>query len=326
MTPDGKLDVLCLRPEDDFLQVGVVPPTGLSIAYRAPDDGDVPALIRNARALVIPAVGPKLDAALFEDCAVEFVQVTGAGMDRLDQPAMERLGIAMANVPGGSNSAVAEYVLASAISLLRRFSWADREIRDGNYSDFRARMIGDRLSGLEGATVGIVGLGTIGDAVARAFHAMGSRLVYHDPAPLDPDAAVALGAEPMTLPRLLETADVVTLHVPLIPATEGLIGDKELGLMKPDAVLINGARGGVVDETALASALAAARIAGAATDVFTAEPPDDSHPLLGLTGEAARRLILTPHIAGVSRQAWATLFRTAWDNVERVLSGKPPSE
>lgn len=314
-------DVLCLRPEDDFLQVGITPPTAFSIAYRAPDDADVPDLIKNARALVIPAVGPRLDASLFEDSKVEFVQVTGAGMDRLDQPAMERLNIAVANVPGGSNSAVAEYVLASAIVLLRRLSWADYEIREGNYSGVRARMIAERLSGLEGSTVGVIGLGTIGGAVARTFHGMGSRIVFHDPSPLDPDGAASLGAESVTLPDLLESAAVVTLHVPLTPDTEGLIGDRELRMMRPDAVLINAARGGVVDEAALAAALDDGRIAGAAIDVYGMEPPDTEHPLLTLNGEAARRLVLTPHIAGVSRQAWATLFRIAWSNVERVLSG-----
>lgn len=294
-------DVLCLRPEEDFLQVGVVPPAGLSIAYRAPSDADVLALIQNARALVISAVGPKLDAALFKGSNIELVQVTGAGIDRLDQPAMARLNITVANVPGGSNSAVAEYVLASAITLLRRFSWADHEIRDGNYNRFRDRMVADRLSGLDGATVGVVGLGTIGGAVARAFHGMGSHIVYHDSSPLDADVVEAAGAESLTLSQLLGCADVVTLHVPLIPATEGLIGEEELGMMKPAAVLINAARGGVVEEEALAAALTDGRLAGAAIDVYGTEPPDPSHPLLALTGEAARRLLFTPHIAGVSR-------------------------
>lgn len=313
-------DVLCLRPEEDFLRVGVVPPAGLAIAYRALDDADVPELIRNVRALVIPAVGPPLDAALFEASKVELVQVTGAGIDRLDQPALKRLDIAIANVSGGSNGAVAEYVLSAALALMRRLVWADHEIRAGNYADFRSRMVNDRLSGLDGATVGVIGLGTIGGAVAKAFHGMGARIIYHDPAPLDPDAAAAMGAEAHVLPRLLETADVVTLHVPLVAATEGLIGDAELRLMKPDAVLINAARGGVVDEAALAAALGDGRLAGAAVDVYVNEPPDASNPLLALTGEAARRVLFTPHIAGVSRQAWARLFRVAWDNVERVLS------
>ena len=129
----------------------------------------------------------------------------------------------------------------------------------------------------------------------------------------------------MTLEELLVESDVVTLHVPLIPATENLIGASELAHMKPDAVLINAARGGVVDEAALADTLAAGRLTGAAVDVYSSEPPPRSNPLLALTGEAAERLLLTPHIAGVTRQAWAGLFEAAWANVVRVVAdGEPP--
>lgn len=318
-------DVLCLRPEADFLQAGVTPPPALSIAYRAPDDPDLAALLKAARALVIPAVGPKLDAKLFEGSAVELVQVTGAGVDRLDAPAMQRFGIPVCNVIGGASQAVAEYALTGALVLLRRFAWADTEIRAGNYKSFRGRMVSDSLRGLQDLTVGIVGFGNIGLTVARAFRQMGSEIVYFDPAPADAEAAAALGAKALPLAELLAVSDVVTLHVPLLDATRGLIGAAELARMKSDAVLINAARGGVVDESALAAALTAGRLGGAAVDVYESEPPPDSNPLFSLQGEAARRLLLTPHVAGVTRQSWATLFREAWGNVERVIThGDPP--
>ena len=114
------VDVLCLRPEADFLRAGASPPPALKVAYRAPEDPDVPSLMRQARALVIPAVGPKLAPALFQNASIEFVQITGAGLDRLDLPLLKQLGIAVANVPGGSNQAVAEYVVTAASVLLRR--------------------------------------------------------------------------------------------------------------------------------------------------------------------------------------------------------------
>ncbi len=106
------IDVLCLRPEADFTRVGVTPPKNINIAYRKPDDTDLPALMKQARALLIPAVGPKLPAALFEGSTVKMVQITGAGVDRLDEATLKKLGIAVANVPGGSNSALAEYTTA----------------------------------------------------------------------------------------------------------------------------------------------------------------------------------------------------------------------
>src|SRR5919198_2062809 len=177
-------DVLCLRPEADFARLGVLPPASLAVTYLKPDDPSLAQHIKAAQALVIPAVGPKLSASLFEGSALQLVQVTGAGLDRLDQGALVRLGIPVANVTG--NDAVAEYAVTAATLLLRRLAWADAEIKRGNYVAFRARMIADNLSGLEGITVGIVGFGVIGRAVAAAFQRASSCICYHDPAPSNP--------------------------------------------------------------------------------------------------------------------------------------------
>jgi phosphoglycerate dehydrogenase-like enzyme len=318
------VDVLCLRPEADFKRAGALPPAELKVMYRSPEDAEVPAIMKIARALIIPAVGPKLPDTFFEGASVKFVQVTGAGLDRLNLPTMKRLGISVANVSGGSNGAVAEYVLTAASILLRRLAWADSEIRAGNYSAFRARMIADNLAGLDGLIVGIVGFGVIGVAVAEAFRTRGCRVCYYDPAPRDPNAATALGARSVQLEELLRIADVVTLHVPLLPATQGLVGARELAKMKPGAVLIQVSRGGVVDEAALAVALESGHLAGAAVDVYSNEPPSTGNPLLSLQGDAARRVLLTPHIAGVTRQSSTFLFSSAWRNVERVLIHNEP--
>ena len=317
-------DVLCLRPEADFTRVDAPAPATLRVTYRKPDDADVPTLMHAADALIIPAVGPKLAPALFEGGRLKLVQITGAGVDRLDREALTRLGIPVANVAGGSNGAVAEYVVTTASTLLRRFAWADAEIKAGNYAAFRARMVADNLAGLDGLLVGLIGFGAIGMAVAQAFAALGCRVCYHDPAPRDAKAGEAIGAKPMALDALLAAADVVSLHVPLLPATQGLIGERELALMKPGAVLIQASRGGVVDEAALAAHLRSGRLGGAAVDVYSTEPPAADNPLLKLDGEAARRLLLTPHIAGVTRQSWGILFRSAWQNIERALIEKVP--
>lgn len=317
-------DVLCLRPEADFARAGVTPPAQLTIAYRKPDDPTLGALIRESRALVIPAVGSRLAGTLFKDSGVKLVQVTGAGVDRLDEAALKALGIAVANVPGGSNSAVAEYVVGTALILLRRLLWADAEIRAANYVSFRGRLVTDNLPGLEGLTVGVVGLGVIGLAVAQAFRRFGSDIVYCDPVARDAEAT-AIGARAVTLEELLKTSDVVTLHVPLLPTTRSMIGARHLTLMKPGAVLIHASRGGIVNETALAAHLNSGHLGGAAVDVYSAEPPDTDNPLFALEGEAAHRVLFTPHIAGVTRQASANLFREAWANVERVLvKGEAP--
>jgi phosphoglycerate dehydrogenase-like enzyme len=281
--------------------------------------------MKEARALLIPAVGPKLAPALFEGSTVKFVQITGAGVDRLDADAMKKLGVAIANVPGGSNAAVSEYAVTTAATLTRRFAWSDREIKAGNYAAFRARMVADNLAGLQGLLVGVVGAGIVGTAVAQAFHRAGARVAYFDPSPRDAAALKAIDAQSMSLDDLLKNCDVVTLHVPLLPATQNLLDAKRLALMKSDAILVNASRGGVVDEAALVAQLAAGKLGAAAVDVFSTEPPAADNPLLTAPPAAAERLLLTPHIAGVTRQASTFLFQAACDNIKRVLAdGHPP--
>jgi len=123
-------------------------------------------------------------------------------------------------VPGGSNSAVAEYCVTAASMLLRRMCWADDELKAGNYASYRSRMIADNLAGIEGLLVGLVGFGTIGRAVAQAFHRMGARLCFFDPAPTDAGLVASLDACSVSLADLLSSSDVVSLHVPLVPSTQ----------------------------------------------------------------------------------------------------------
>lgn len=316
--------VLCLRPEADFLRVGAAAPANLEVAYHAPADALVAELMRSSEALVIPAVGPKLAPDLFEGTALKLVQVTGAGVDRLDQAALTRLGIPVANVAGGSNGAVAEYVVTSASALLRRLGPADAAIKAGNYAAYRARMIADNLAGVDGLLVGLIGFGTIGRAVAQAFQHVGAKVCFFDPAPVDPALAASLDAKPVSLDELIATCDVISLHVPLLPATQNLIGADQLARMKRGAILVQASRGGIVDEAALAASLASGHLGGAAVDVYSTEPPTADNPLLTVSGDAASRLLLTPHIAGVTRQASAFLFRSSWQNVERVLVQQQP--
>jgi phosphoglycerate dehydrogenase-like enzyme len=313
------VDVLCLRPQIDFQRANALPADSLTVAYHAPNDAEVISLMQQARALVIPAVGPKLNSEIFENTTVKLVQVTGAGLDRLDLLLLKDMGIAVANVPGGSNSAIAEYAVTAASILLRRFVWANTEIRAGNYQAFRARVVSDNLSGLDGLLVGVIGLGTIGLAVAQAFHRAGCRICYYDPAPRDAAAARELNAESLSLEEVLKAADVVTLHVPLSQATRGLVSARELQNMKRGAILIQASRGGIVDESALAEALTSGHLGGAAIDVYETEPPSSGNVLLSLSGEVAQRLLFTPHIAGVTRQAAEYLFRTAWRNIENFI-------
>ena len=172
---------------------------------------------------------------------------------------------------------------------------------------------------LHGKTVGIVGFGKIGRQVARLLQPFGVRILYADAVPATAEVERELAATRMELDDLLRSADVVTLHVPLNEHTHHLIGPRELGLMKPTALLVNTCRGPVVDEAALLDPLQARRIAGAALDVLEEEPAKSGHPLFGLDN-----VLLTPHTAGVTYDTWARRGEFIMRNIQRVANGQAP--
>jgi len=219
----------------------------------------------------------------------------GVGLDNIDVAACEAAGIAVFPATGANSLAVAEYVVATAMVLLRGAYLSSADVAAGQWP--RGRMSQGRETA--GKTLGLVGFGGIGRMTAKLAQGLGMRVLGHDPA-LAPDAAAwaASGVGRRELDALLAEADVVSLHVPLTDSTRGLIGAARLARMKPDAVLVNTARGGVVDEAALAQALRAGRLGGAALDVFDDEPLRAGSPLAG-----APNLILTPHIGGVTRES-----------------------
>jgi len=314
------VDVVCLRPEEDFLSVGVIPPAELSIAYRAPSDKDVRSLLQSARALVLPSAGPHLEDSLF-DLATELklIQFTGAGWDRIAETTLRRCGCFVANIPGVNAIDVAEYVVIAAGTLLRKLKLADELMWNGRYGEARQALAAEKVRGFRGLTVGVVGLGHIGLTVAKLFRLLGAKVGYYDPQPRYAEEAAEAGIAAMFLHDLLAASDVITMHVPLIPATRGLIGPVELDRLKPGAIVIQASRGGVVEEESLLRRLKDGALGGVALDVFHTEPLPMDAPLLTTAQSLQGRLLLTPHIAGVTQQAAANLYTEAWANVERIL-------
>jgi (S)-sulfolactate dehydrogenase len=219
----------------------------------------------------------------------------GVGLDNIDVAACAARDIAVIPATGANALAVAEYVIGAAMVLLRGTYFATADVTAGKWPR------GALSSGREiaGKTLGIVGFGGIGRLTGRLGRALGMRVVGFD-AELGADhpAWRDEGVEPRTLDALLAGSDVLTLHVPLLPATRNLIDAARIAAMKPGAILVNTARGGVVDEAAVAAALASGRLGGAALDVFEKEPLKAGSPLAGCPN-----LILTPHIAGVTAES-----------------------
>lgn len=236
----------------------------------------------------------------------------GVGLDNIDTEACGARGIEVIPASGANAVSVAEYVITAALGGLRGAYYSSRAVEAGTWP----RQMLSQGREAAGKTMGIVGLGSIGVLTARKAAAIGMRVIAHDP--FLPPGAEAWGhveGPPRTLDELLAESDVVSLHVPLTPETRGLLGRERLARMKRDAVLINTARGGLVDEAALAEMLRAGRLGAAALDVFEKEPLPAGSALVG-----APRLLLTPHIAGVTVESNERVSSLIAERVAEFLS------
>lgn len=242
---------------------------------------------------------------------LKYINVAFTGLDHIPLAACKAKGIQVSNAAGYSDEGVAELVVGMTISLLRQIKEADRAIR-------RAGKAADFLGGeVAGRTVGIIGTGKIGTRVAQVFQALGARLVgYNRSVHRDLDD---MGMDYLSLEDLLRQADIVTVHLPQNEETRDTITAKELALMKETAILINCARGPIVNSKDLARALAEGKIAGAGVDVFDREPPlDESEPLL-----TAPHVLLTPHVAYFTQEAMAKRADIVLKNAQDFLGGRP---
>lgn len=256
---------------------------------------DLLATLVGARALIVRNRTQVNTALLAAAPGLVVVGRLGVGLDNIDLPACRARHIEVIPATGANALAVAEYVIATAMVLLRGAYLSSAEVAAGNWP--RPRLSEGREIG--GKTLGLVGFGGIGRLTARLAQALGMHVLAHDPLVAPDDALWARhDVAPRDIDALLAEADVVSLHVPLTDATRGLMDPARIARMKPGAVLINTARGGIVNEPALADALREGRLAGAALDVFDREPLPAGSPLAGTPN-----LILTPHIGGVTRES-----------------------
>ncbi len=249
----------------------------------------------------------KFTERVFAQCPrLRLISVWGTGTDHVDLAAAVRHGITVTNTPGVSAISVAEHALALLLGVARRIPQLDAATRRGEWP--RGQSIE-----LHGKTCGVIGLGAIGRRFAHIAAGIGMRVIAWTMHPR-PEP----GVEFVELDDLYRSSDVVSIHLRLSSATEGFIGPRQLALMKPTAILINTARGAIVDEVALIDALAAGRIAGAGLDVFSAEPLPPGHPLAQLPN-----VVITPHCAGITPEALEAGLRMAVENIWEFLAGRP---
>jgi D-3-phosphoglycerate dehydrogenase / 2-oxoglutarate reductase len=245
--------------------------------------------------------------------ALKVISRTGAGVDNVDVPAATCRKIRVLNTPTANSISVAEHALAMLLAMSKQLAFLDASIRQGNFKARRLYLPVD----IEGKTLGLIGCGNIGRLFAQKCRdALHMRTIAFDPFLKVAPPGIELCP---TIPAVLSQADYVSLHVPYSPETKNLIAQKELAQMKPSAFLINTSRGGIIDEAALAQALNAGTIAGAALDVFEAEPPKPDNPLLSCQG-----LLLTPHSAALTRECVLRVALCAAQGIVDHLSGRIP--
>jgi D-3-phosphoglycerate dehydrogenase / 2-oxoglutarate reductase len=247
---------------------------------------------------------------------VRFIQKLGAGVDKIDLKVCAGRGIAVARLAGGNAIPVAEHTLLLILASLRRLPMIDRRTRGGEWLKEESRGVNRQL---HGKRVGLIGLGAIGKELTKLLKGFEVEIVYYDPAIAPAEVEQKLGVRALPLDELLATSDIVSLHLPLLPETANLISKERIDRMKPGAVLINCARGGLVDEAALTAALTEGRLFAAGIDAFAKEPPIGS-PLLTLD-----QTVVTPHFAGATIDNFSSVIERAVRNAHQYLdSGTLP--
>jgi phosphoglycerate dehydrogenase-like enzyme len=282
-----------------------------AVAVDETDDAGFAREIADADVL-LHVLKPVTAAMIAQAPRLKLVQKLGVGVNTIDLDACKAAGAAVANMPGVNSQAVAEMTLALMLSVLRRLSYLDPLTRRGEGWAPDPDLI-DGAGEIAGRTVGFVGYGASASRLGAALEALGAQVIY-----TARSAKPGLAGRFVSLTSLLADADIVSLHVPLTLETRGLIGAEAIAAMRPGAILINTARGELVDEAALAVALASGRLRGAGLDVFVQEPVDPANPLLALPN-----VVVAPHMAWLTPETLDRSLAVAFENCRRLAAGAP---
>jgi D-3-phosphoglycerate dehydrogenase len=246
--------------------------------------------------------------------ALKLVQKTGAGTENIDKVSAAALGIPVAITPGANSPAVAEMVILYILALYRKLIEMDRETKAGRWLMWEKRLECFELRGKE---VGLIGFGNIGKALNQRLQAFEAKVSYYDIKLLSSDEEEKLKVKYKTIEEILKESDIISLHLPLTESTRNLIGKEQFNMIKPNSILINTARGPVIDEEALIKALEENKLAGVALDTYCKEPIESDNPLLKFPN-----VITTPHVGAGTIDTWKTVLKCAFENIEKVSKGQ----
>lgn len=273
---------------------------------------ELKAIIGDYDALAVRSETKVTSEILAEAHKLQIIGRAGVGVDNIDVTAATQKGIVVVNSPEGNTLAAAELAVALLLALARKIPQADASLRDGKWE--RKKFVGTEVYG---KTVGIIGLGKIGRSVAQRMKSFETTVIAYDPFATE-ESARRLGVEIVSLEEIYRRSDFITLHVPLNSDTRGMIGAEQLARMKDGVRIVNCARGGIVDENALAEAVQSGKVAGVAFDVFSKEPPEPDNPLLSLSEN-----VITPHLGASTEEAQVNVAIDISEQIADVLQGKP---
>ncbi len=295
--------------------VGRVAPPELDLHFaQSYDEIHQQDLVRDAEFL-LPGWAAVTEPLLVHAPRLRMIQKWGIGVDRIDVEAVRRRGLPLAITAGSNAGPVAELTVALMLAVYRRITYVNRVMRQGQWPKAEMR---ESCFQIAGKTVGLVGFGNIGRMVARRLTGFDAQVIYFDARAAQPEVEARLGVRRVGLAELLETSDIVSLHAPFTPQSARMIDAAAIASMKDGAVLINTARGELVDERALHSALLAGKLRGAGLDAFDPEPPAADNPLLQLD-----QVVVTPHAGGGVFDNVEHVARHALGNIVRFLQGQP---
>ena len=294
------------------------------VMLRGTSDGDILAVADDADFIVADAVSPVSAQLMAAMPNLKLVHSEGVAYNAIDVAAARDRGVLVCNNAGVNAGAVAEQAILLMLACLRHMPEGDTAVRQGRQINVKERLMVEGIRELGDCKVGLVGLGAIAVETARRLRPFGSEVFYWNRNRRPEETEIDLGVGYLLLDELARTCDIVSLHVPVTPETENLVDAAFLASMKNDAVLINTARGEIVDQVALAEALEDGTIAAAGLDTLSPEPVPADHPLAQLSGDAAYRVVLSPHIGGVTAGMFRRAWHTIWQNIDRVSKGGTP--
>lgn len=307
----------CLDPWDEQIKriVLQVAPPNLEVRFAASYEPEAQRALARDADFVMTNFAPVTAEMIEEAPRLRLIHKWGVGYEKIDTAAAKRRGIPVAIAAGMNAVPVAEHAIALMLAVYRRIPFLDRNLRQGVWLKQEMRT---ECRQLKGKTVGLLGMGNIGREVVRKLSVFDVEVLYHDVRRLDEAAEQALSVRYVAFDGLLAESDILSVHVPLMEGTRGLVGREAIARMKDGAVIINTARGGVVDEEALHQALVSGKLYGAGIDTFAVEPPGADNPLFAL-----EQVVLTPHTGGVVVDNVANVTKCVFENMQRVLRGEP---